>query len=397
MKNLSLLILVIFTIKINALGQVNQHRFFEKDNLKTRQLKGKVKFITQSANITDSCSLIRLEQCIKCNEGLGKSPKTELIGISTFKFDQNGRIIEKNGEFGSDYMCKIEYDNYGNKIEEISGLKENGTYEEKETCHYNDLGLWTELEEINLKKEYSRKIIAEYDDLGNLIEEKTYTRGSCEQIRTFKYDVRNKIIENKWFLNGELQSSVTYKYDNRGNLIESDGGNTDLETNKYNSNNKLIEKKEFSNGELLSTVTYKYDERDNIIEETSIEPITGNFFTSRTSKYDNRNKQVESSWCKRHFGGTTCGKTTYKYDIIGNIIEEKGFMDGVLTSYDSYKYDNRGNLIEENSNDYKHGINFVSTFKYDDNDNWIESKIFHSLDGKGKLEVYERKIEYYTE
>lgn len=79
--------------------------------------------------------------------------------------------------------------------------------------------------------------------MGNLIEEKIYTRGSCEQIRTFQYDVSNKIIENKWFLNGNLIESVTYKYDNRGNLIESDAGNTVLETNKYNSNNKLIEKK----------------------------------------------------------------------------------------------------------------------------------------------------------
>ena len=234
--------------------------------------------------------------------------------------------------------------------------------------------------------------------MGNLIEEKIYTRGSCEQIRTFQYDVSNKIIENKWFLNGNLIESVTYKYDNRGNLIESDAGNTVLETNKYNSNNKLIEKKDFSNGKLLSTVTYKYDERDNIIEKTSIEPSIGNIVivTSWTSKYDNRNKQVESSWCKRHHMGTTCGKTTYKYDIIGNIIEEKSFMDGVLTSYESYKYDNRGNLIERSSNDYKLGnINFVSTFKYDDNDNWIESKIFHS--SEEKLWVYERKIEYYTE
>lgn len=71
-------------------------------------------------------------------------------------------------------------------------------------------------------------------------------------------------------------------------------------------------------------------------------------------------------------------------------------MDGVLTSYESYKYDNRGNLIERSSNDYKLGnSNFVSTFKYDDNDNWIESKIFHS--SEEKLWVYERKIEYYTE
>lgn len=394
MKKLSLLILVIFTKTISGLGQVVPHTFFEKDNLNNRQLKGKVKFITESLNITDSCSLVMLEQCIKCNEGIGKSPKTKQINISTIKFDQNGRIIEKNGEFGEDYLVKIEYDSNGNKIEEIRGLKENGTWEIKETCHYNDLGLWTELENIDLRKDNSITFKAVYDNWGNLIEEKKYKGGSCEQITTYGYDVKNKIIEKKWYYLGKLASTIIYKYDNRGNLIETGDGEV-KETNKYNSNNKLIEqKKNFSNGNLFSTVTYKYDEWDNIIEETSIEPEIGNFFTSRKFKYDNRNKKVEEYWCKRHHTGTTCQKITYKYNVIGNIIEEKRFNDGVLTYYESYKYDNRGNLIENKINNGIN-INFVAIYKYDDKNNWIEIKTFSSHDET--LRVHERKIEYYTE
>ena len=71
--------------------------------------------------------------------------------------------------------------------------------------------------------------------------------------------------------------------------------------------------------------------------------------------------------------GSLYSKHTYKYDVMGNKIEENGYnTDGSLGSNITYKYDDKGNKIEVNSYNGDGSLNLKTTYKYDEKGNEIE-------------------------
>ena len=73
-------------------------------------------------------------------------------------------------------------------------------------------------------------------------------------------------------------------------------------------------------------------------------------------------------------------KTTYKYDIKGNLIEENDFKtNGSLNSMTSFTYDEKDNILEGAIYNSNGQLSSKGTYKYDDNGNQIEHKIYNSV------------------
>jgi antitoxin component YwqK of YwqJK toxin-antitoxin module len=88
-------------------------------------------------------------------------------------------------------------------------------------------------------------------------------------------------------------------------------------------------------------------------------------------------------------------KKTFKYDDNRNIIEEKIFNNfGEFYSKEMFKYDSKGNLIEANKYNSHENLEEKWTLKYefDEKGNWIKKVTY--VDGE-VTRITERTIDYY--
>ena len=96
--------------------------------------------------------------------------------------------------------------------------------------------------------------------------------------------------------------------------------------------------------------------------------------------------------------GSLARKSTFKYDVKGNMIEHNLYKaDGSLYSKTN-KYDEKGNKIESNSYNADGSLREKNTYKYefDATDNWIKHWIKQTSTTNGKsYYLTERVIEYY--
>lgn len=230
----------------------------------------------------------------------------------------------------------------------------------------------------------------------------TLIRGNRSRRSTLDHDFYKiydtygrKIEEGKYddYSNGGLIYKLIYTYDKKGNLIEG---------NYFSTNNEFLRKQ-----------SYVYDEFDNLVEKVSIN-FDGSFAEKLTYVYDILGNNIEENIYNQYNQIT---KMTYKYDSIGNKIEEKSlFGNGsisVLSKYNergfliednkehlpssnlnsktTYKYDINGNKIEENS-DGSWGEKLTYKYEYDSHHNWTSQVLFK--EGK-PLYIIEREILYY--
>jgi hypothetical protein len=217
-----------------------------------------------------------------------------------------------------------------------------------------------------------------------------------------KFDSRNRCIEERDLdSDGELSGKNTYAYNGHGDLVRIIGRNSDnsvlsIQRRTYRSDRKLLSEKIIENrGQGLNyqwSREYKYDTRGNQTDLLSYQQ--GVFEAHSVYQYDERNRLISSQTIvanpqkdHRVYGkcfdcGLSSGETTYQYNEIGQLMEERVFQPGgELVSAKKYLYDAFGNRLP--SPDH--------TYLSDPHGNWIE-EIPHN---QTSAEIRYRVIEYY--
>ena len=201
--------------------------------------------------------------------------------VTTFKYDENGRMIEeKNKTSCSEITCiyTYKYDDNDNVIEKRASLKSG----------------------VNV-------INYEYNSKEQLIKEKQYyDNGDLHQDIDYKYNAQGYLSE---IVNAYKSGSVhktTFTYDENGNLIEEItdlGYRASKHVSTYDENNRLTkttlwDKDLGEEFEEYGVTEYKYDEKGNMIEEVLDYEIVIYY------KYDENNNIIE------------CDGSTFKYTSI---------------------------------------------------------------------------------
>lgn len=199
----------------------------------------------------------------------------------------------------------------------------------------------------------------EYDDEGNLMEEKTYDSytGYESKIETYIYNnVKNEIEITISDANDMIQGKILEKYNSNGNIKEE----TDYD--RY--------------GDIKSRIVFEYGSSNNLLKETKYD-INGNVTKITDYEYD-KNLNLISKTFKRDSVNVT-GKFTYKYDDTNNRIEEIEYtIDGAVKEKYIYAYEGK-NRIEEVKKDADDKMVYKVSFKYEGS-NKIE-RILYTSDG----------------
>ena len=302
---------------------------------------------------------------------------------------------------GSTYIaCEYEYDELGNKTEEIA--YESGRFAHWYQWEYDAVGnmiLETSLNEDGLTtgtKTY------EYDAMGNIIKvdnvEHSIAYGTDSsgevvsggiirpaetQIDDYSMNVDNTESEEK-------DGVTTYQYDNNGNLIKKIdvSGETVYE---YDANGYMIRQTFVNSGDgggyvykedevAVVTKEWEYDSTGNQIKETIHSEITINSGGERERTFE------ESSW------------TEWEYDERGNNIKETHFdVDGNIDSTKEWEYDENGNNTRETYTGRFEDSKYMYVRVYDSFGNMIKEENYMAttrVDGSINFPVLSRWIEW---
>ena len=268
---------------------------------------------------------------ISYNPRANRTYLVETIGeerhVTTYQFDEDGRISEKQGNCCG-YNTKYAYDDNNNISKKIDG---------------ND-----------------NEQLLTYDDMGN-ISSNTDPFGKLEK---FIYDpIFNKVLSKT----DRLGNTTTYEYDSKGNLTKTAYPLNIVEQWTYNDKGKLLAYTDPRN----NTTKHKYDEFGYLIQKIYADSTskkftydkTGNRLTSTDGngnttqfKYDHLNRVSEiidplGNSIKHIYDpignlieliDANGGSTQMEYDGLGQLIAETSPMGKTF----SYKYNARGDVIE---------------------------------------------------
>lgn len=209
-----------------------------------------------------------------------------------------------------------------NEVTDIE-IPENAVYSQTIT-EYNIWGI--QAKTINIFDESDNMLVsALYDSSKN----ETPTHRTI-----YAYDTDNRLIEKYFYAgNGSLLYHTIYEYDENGILI-SDTSYYDNTTNKteytYDNKGRLSAEITYKNGHELWNREYEYDRQDKLIS-----------------------KSESSGACDY-----------YKYDLNGNIIEERSKYGGMVTEY---TYDKENRMIKRRyySEDNSREVDDSTFYKYE--------------------------------
>lgn len=186
--------------------------------------------------------------------------------------------------------------------------------------------------------------------------EENYFDKNNQLLRKIKYHYVDTLIsqENTYNSDGKLIRNIKYQYDKNNNKIkeettDSTGNQSKLFLYEYDQNKNLLETKSYSNGKLLSSAQFIYDKKGRKIEY----------------------------YRKNHFYNKE-ERETYRYDEMGNLLQQDNYTKNSLLSSIFYSYDENNNLINEKRTCFETGFAWCPSYEkqyfYDVNNNLIEEK-----------------------
>ncbi len=299
-----------------------------------------------------------------------------------YSFDCLDRLISIKNPMG-EYEATYSYDGNDQLLSCSDALSDDyGMYK------YNSAG-WRTEKRVPVELDEQGEILYclttyQYDDMGNVIEEKRYldyqnadsAYGKTNHIR-YEYDCSNRLAGAKDSTGAELK----YEYDKAGRRIKEllkirtdsyrelryvydKAGNM---TEKY----ERLEDSAKCAGENSYAITeYNYDANRNI---TSIKLPEGGMLTY---KYDNDNRIVEEHHVEMH--GEIDNKIIYRYDHAGNIISR---ID-VYGNETKYEYDLMNRQISSINPDggmarKKYDLNGRIICEISPQENWLNGSLAH--------------------
>lgn len=183
---------------------------------------------------------------------------------------------------------------------------------------------------------FSERTVNIFDENDNMLISALYDSEKNEPPthRTiYTYDTDSKLIEEDFYASNNLLHHTVYEYDENDILI-SDTSYYNNTTNKteytYDSKGRLSAEITYENGHELQSCEYEYDRQDKLIS-----------------------KSESSGACDY-----------YKYDLNGNIIEERSKYGGMVTEY---TYDEENRMIKRRyySEDNSFEVDDLTFYKYE--------------------------------
>jgi hypothetical protein len=187
----------------------------------------------------------------------------------------------------------------------------------------------------------------------------------------------NKIMKKTYKLDGSLEDVYKFIYDEKGRLLEEVGGDVA--------------------GKYLTKMIYEYDNKGGMIEDNLWAPKYSHPIITRTHKYDEKGRLIESIDWWSYRKSKVMWKYVYEYNDNGKVSIEKLYKDdrGRIKEWvnTSYEYNENGDKIREviKSARFDPSI-YTFKYKYDEKGNWIRRI---QTDQGEPYQIMERTIEYY--
>ncbi len=315
-------------------------------------------------------------------------PEKKGIKIATTKFDTLGNPIDdiENDSLGIfKTKHKVKYDSLGNLLEDVETDKGNNTvskvmYEYDSSRNNIKQLFFNSLGRIESKIEFaysSNNLLlqsTEVDSMGKDLQKKLYKYEEFkEQIITQRdsitfdttYKVKNLLNEV------EIKNYSNTQKDELFGKRKSTNNNGEIINYIYGIDGKVLEKIEKTlDGKLILTTQYTYTENGKVFEiiKTKTPEVKSRRKVEHTKTPDGRSFEIVK-------GGSTSGNLSSKFDE-KNIF----FYDGNENLIVSYKFDGSNNLIEK------------KFFKYNNIGNLVEEILFNvKIDEPYKLTKYDYK------
>lgn len=229
------------------------------------------------------------------------------------------------------------------------GEKKRLDYEHDFVKKYNINGNLSEANFYNVDGKLLYNQLYKYDDQGNKIEEITIHANGDKIRKILIYDGNGNEVEVAFYVKEDLNYKTYTTYSNNGRKVESVVHNP---SNNQKSKTVFINDENGNNIEMLG---YNYD---------------GSLDFKQISKYDSRGNGIE--WAHYRQDGSLEYQYKRKFDSRNNEIEWEIVYDSDLNKPDYLKKS--------------------WTYKYDNNNNWVEKIFFEDNVPKG---ILEREIIYY--
>lgn len=185
------------------------------------------------------------------------------------------------------------------------------------TCYYN-----SEVTDT-IGTTFDTKEIFFFDSTGNCTERIIYTDRGFASRDVFKYDEKNRRTGSYSYAeDGSLQFIIYQKFDSQGNLVEDGQRQAD--------------------GSTLFNTTREYDEQGAVTREVSSKADAVNL--TYKNYYDEEGilkEQVVTTADGKQ------GKTIYRFDSLGNILEQTSLLGGKVFSSSKKRYNSKGFIISE--------------------------------------------------
>ena len=281
----------------------------DENDLSSLNLKGDVRLLTETMNITNSID-------------------EKAVNKQIHLFDKKGKLIEED-YYRKDTLLSskivYKYDGYGNLVEKRI---------------MDDAG------------NTDSKTIYKYDENNRLYQKLDLNHLSMLVYReTYKYDRNHYEVERFIYRPSQSEWNIIMTSDDNGNLKKESfntiiGGSViKIVYTNDKKGNKLEEKYFKNNGSIGTRYTHKYDKNGNLTETVIYSP-DDKIISSTLFRYDNKLKQVET-----YYGVSETNPEPdqiQNFDEHGNLTEEI-IKNGLATSRKKceYLYDERGNWIKK--------------------------------------------------
>lgn len=232
-----------------------------------------------------------LDEVIKYNQENGNARQENLRRAALemeLPFVLTGNIQKMNVAGVGLAFC-ADFDEEGQLLKYSSS---DGPYSLEIEYKYNDKGyvdysITTEIDEVDdIRVTYNTKY--HYDDKYNLIRAEKYQHSKLVSYEMYAYDASGNRIKYELFVGRSREQYADYSYDSNGRLVKEVRNGSEVMTYSYDSAGRLLRKINNLSPTFKYVHEYKYDSIGNVVEETVYENSSREPYSQDTYEYTYR-------------------------------------------------------------------------------------------------------------
>ena len=279
------------------------------------------------------------------NDDLGRPTQTTLSDgtITKVKYDLNSRVLSSTN---NDKTTNYTYDAFGAKLSSTNPENKTTSYT------YDDNGnqLSTKVGNQTITNKYDSLNRLTETDKNNSVKAK-YSYDNADQVVQY-IDSNNKTTKTEYDNVGNITKTTadnvttSYEYNADDEKVKTISGNGNMTTTDYNNLGQVSSITRPNN----SKISYKYDDLGNAIEQNNNGQITKNTYDSNsnlTTSTDSENNQTKFEYNSQDELIKTTNASGYistnSYNDLGQVIKTYNNRGEVVYGY---TYDTQGNIVK---------------------------------------------------